>query len=116
MMAKARVASSSGSQQLRRPPADPEVREKQLVSRAMDLAEQRILDGTASSQEILYFLKLGSAKHQAELDKLREENTLLRAKTEHLEASKVSSEMFDAAIKAMRNYQGQGEPDEYDEY
>lgn len=114
-MAKARIVSSTGSQPMRRPAVDPEVREKQLVSRAMDLAEQRIMDGTASSQEILYFLKLGSAKHQAELDKLKEENTLLRAKTEHLEASRVSSEMFEDAIKAMRNYQGQGEPDEYED-
>lgn len=114
-MAKARIVSSSGSPPMRRPAIDPEVREKQLVSRAMDLAEQRLMDGTASSQEIVYWLKLGSGKHQAEMEKLQEENKLLRAKTEHLEASKVSSEMFEDAIKAMRNYQGQGEPDEYED-
>lgn len=114
-MAKARVVSSSGVSLNRRPAVDPEVREKQLVSRAMDLAEQRLMDGTASSQEIVYWLKLGSGKHQAEMEKLQEENKLLRAKTEHLEASRVSSEMFEDAIKAMRNYQGQGEPDEYDD-
>ena len=114
-MAKAQVASSSGLPQRRRPAIDPEVREKQLVSRAMDLAEQRLMDGTASSQEIVYFLKLGSQKHQAEMDKLKEENKLLQAKTEHLEASKVSSAMFEDAIKAMRNYQGNGDPDEYED-
>lgn len=114
-MAKAKVASSSGSQQRRRPAIDPEVREKQLVSRAMDLAEQRLMDGTASSQEIVYFLKLGSQKHQAEMDKLKEENKLLQAKTEHLEATKISSAMFEDAIKAMRNYQGNGDPDEYED-
>ena len=113
-MAKAKVSGSSGSQQKRRPAIDPEAREKQMISLAMDLAEQRILDGTASSQEIIHFLKLGSQKHQAEMDKLREENKLLRAKTEHLEASKVSSAMFEDAIKAMRNYQGVGDPDEYE--
>lgn len=114
-MAKARLASSSGSQQTRRPAVDPEVREKQLISRAMDLAEQRLMDGTASSQEIVYFLKLAGPKHQAEMDKLREENKLLRAKTEHLEASKVSSDMYENALKAMRNYAGYGDPDEYED-
>ncbi len=114
-MAKARVVSSSGSHQKRRSAIDPEVREKQMVSLAMDLVEQRLLDGTASSQETVHFLKIGSQKHQAEMDKLREENKLLRAKTEHLEASKISSAMFEDAIKAMRNYQGVGDPDEYED-
>lgn len=114
-MAKAKAVSSSGSQQRRRPAIDPEAREKQLVSMAMDLVEQRILDGTASSQEIVHFLKIGSMKHQSEMEKLREENKLLRAKTEHLEASKISSAMFEDAIKAMRNYQGVGDPDEYED-
>ncbi len=114
-MAKGKVVNSASSIQRTRPSLDPEVREKQLVSRAMDLAEQRLMDGTASSQEIVYFLKMGSQKHQAEMDKLREENKLLRAKTEHLEASKVSSAMYEEALKAMRNYAGYGDPDEYED-
>ena len=114
-MAKARVVSSSSTSSMGRPAVDPEVREKQLISRAMDLAEQRLMDGTASSQEIVYFLKIASQKHQAEMDKLKEENKLLRAKTEHLEASKVSSAMYEEALKAMRNYAGYGDPDEYED-
>lgn len=112
-MAKARIASSSESHPKRRPAISPEARENQMVALAMDLVEQRLREGTASSQETVHFLKIGSMKHQAEMDKLREENKLLRAKTEVLEASKVSSAMYEEALKAMRNYAGYGDPDEY---
>lgn len=114
-MAKAKVVNPSSPKQRIRPSLDPDTREKQMISLAMDLVEQRLLDGTASSQETVHFLKIGSQKHQAEMEKLREENKLLRAKTEHLEASKVSSAMYEEALKAMRNYAGYGDPDEYED-
>jgi len=49
------------------PPAKtPEARENQLVAMAVDLAEQQLLDGTATSQVITHFLKLGSTKEKIE--------------------------------------------------
>lgn len=88
----------------------PEAQENLLIALAYDLAEERIRAGTASAQEITHFLKLGSTKSRAEIDKLQEENKLLRAKTEALKASQQSDEMFKAAIKAMQRYRG----DEFD--
>ena len=96
-----------------RPALTPEARENQLISLATDLVEQRLLDGTASSQETTYFLKQGSMKTKLELEKLKEENALLKAKTENLQSQKRVEELYMEALNAMRNYAGQGEPDEY---
>lgn len=90
----------------RRPALSPESRENQLISLAVDLVEQRLLNGTASSQETTHFLKLGSMKNQLEMEKLREENKLLKAKTESIQSAKRVEELYAEAINAMRRYSG----------
>lgn len=105
--------TSSGASKKRRPATTPEARENQLISYAMDLAEQRLLDGTATSQEVVHFLKLGSSKAVLERDRLMEENKLLRAKTEALKDAKDQKVLYEQALAAMRNYAGYGDPDEY---
>lgn len=115
-MAKVRTSSSSSTQSRRRIPIDPEAREGLLISHAYNLAEQRLLDGTASSQEVVHFLKLGSMKHKREMEKLEEENKLLRAKTEALESGREIKALYEEALKAMRTYAGQGDPEDYDDY
>ena len=97
-----------------RPALDPESREQQMIAYATDLAEQQLLDGTASSQVIAHYLKLGSTRARLENEKLRKENELLRAKTEAIENAKNYNELVEKAIKAMQNYQGQGDDDDYD--
>lgn len=95
------------------PPAmTVEGRMTQLVNAAFDLAERRILEGTASSQELTYFLKAGSPQTQLELEKLREENKLLRAKTEALQAQVSNEALLDKALKAFRSYRGEDEGEE----
>lgn len=92
-----------------RPASTPEARENQLISMAYDLAEERMRNGTATSQEITHFLKLGSEKSRMEAEKLRKEVELLKAKTEVLESSKVAEELYSRAIDAMRRYSGHGD-------
>lgn len=111
-MAKGKTSSSSGSTRKIRPALTPESRENQLIALATDLAEKQLLEGTASSQVISHFLKLGSTVQRLEREKLEEENKLLRAKTERLQSEKRSEELFAEAIKAFRNYNGQGDLDE----
>ena len=94
-----------------RPALSPEARENQMIALAVDLVEQRLLDGTASSQETTHFLKLGSTKNRLEMEKLQEENRLLKAKTEALQSAKRVEELYSEAIKAMRRYSGQGSDD-----
>ena len=93
-----------------------EGRENQLIAAAYDLAEKRILEGTASSQEVTYFLKAGSSKMRLELENLREDNKLLRAKTASLEAQISNEALLDKALKAFRSYRGEYEGEEEDEY
>lgn len=83
-----------------------EERENQLIAMAVDLAEKQIANGTASSQIITHFLKLGTAKEQLEREKLEMENKLIQAKIEALESSKRIEELYANAITAMREYQG----------
>lgn len=109
-MDKAR-GKNSGTR--RRPARSPEAREQQMISYAVDLAEQQLRDGTASSQIITHYLKEASMKHQIELEKLRLEAELIRAKTESLEREQRTEEMFKNAIEAMKRYSGNGDPDEY---
>ena len=116
-MAKVKKTDTQKSVRKIRPALSPEARENQLISLAVDLVEQRLLDGTASSQETTHFLKLGSSKNRLELEKLEEENKLLRAKTENLQSQKKTEEMFVEAINAFRRYSGQGDVnDETEEY
>lgn len=112
-MAKVKTESSKTIPK-RRPALTPEGQESQMVALAMDCAEKQLREGTASSQVITHFLKLGSMRESLERERLIEENKLLRAKTEALEAQKDSKIQYEQILKALRNYNGLGEPNEYD--
>lgn len=117
-MAKVRVASTSGKPKNRRPAITPEARENQMIALAMDLVEQRLIDGTASSQETTHFLKLASSRSRLEQEMLEKQKDLISAKTEAIHAEKERENLFKEAIAAMKRYSGHGgdpddEPDEY---
>ena len=97
-----------------RPAMSEEAREKQLIALAMDRAEQQLRDGTASSQLITEFIKRGANRYKLENEKLQEENKLLRARTENLQAVKNIEEKYTKAIAAMRSYSGH-EDDNYED-
>ena len=80
-----------------------------MIALAMDMAEQQMIDGTATSQVITHFLKLGTVQAQLETKKLEYENNLLKAKEQALKASASSEEMYSAAIAAMKKYSGAGD-------
>lgn len=94
------------------PTITPEAREMQLVNLAYDLLEQRLRDGTATSQEVTTMIRYGTQKAQLELDIMRSQKDLMDAKRESINASIQSDEMFQEAIKAMGIYSGQS--DDYD--
>lgn len=89
------------------PAMTPEDRENQLISEAINLAERQILDGTASTQVIVHYLRLGSEKARLENDKLRAEKQLLEAKIENYKSRKRTEELYEKALDAMRTYSGQ---------
>ena len=113
-MATRRRAETAAPKQ--RPPATtPEGRENQLINRAVDLAEKQLSEGTASSQSITHYLKLGSTRERLEQERLKQENLLLQAKIDAMASAKRIEELYETALNAMRAYAGQeplGEDDD----
>lgn len=111
-MRRAKVAESSKDLPKMRPALTPEAREGQLISLAMDCAEERLRNRTATSQEVVHFLRLGSMRERLERERLENENILLRAKTEALESQAKIEELYANAIKAMQRYSPSRDDDE----
>ena len=105
-MAKKAEPASSGSEVERRPALSVEERQNQMVALATDCAERQMRDGTASSQVITHFLKLGTAQAKLECAKLEHENKLLEAKTKAIESAEKSAAMYEEAIAAFQRYSG----------
>lgn len=114
-MARVKTPQSDVRPKLR-PALSPEARENQMAALAMDLVEQRLRDGTASSQETTHFLKLVSSKAKLEQERARLENELISAKTKALANAEEIKVLYEEALKAMRRYGGHGDEEEYDEY
>ena len=109
MRSKAQIAQEPVRRQA--PAMTPEGREDQLIAYAINLAEQQLLNGTASSQVITHYLKLGSQREKLEKEKAIEEIKLLRAKTEAIKADKERDVLYAQAIEAMRRYTPHGPDD-----
>lgn len=102
-----------------RTPLTPEARENLMISLAMDLAEQQLRDGTASSQIITELIKRGSTKAKIEKELLEKQRDLAAAKAESIKSADRQEELMVEAMKAMRRYQGTDDEEEeeiFDEY
>lgn len=98
------------------PARTPEGRENQIINLAMDEIEKRLLNGTASSQILTVLLKLATTKAQLELEKLRSDIALQRAKEQEIEDKASNSDLYAQALAAFRSYKGDSqEEDEYDD-
>lgn len=82
---------------------DPEAREAQLISLATDLAEKQLREGTASSQVITHYLKLGTQRERIEKEILEKQKDLISAKTESIKSAQRSEEMYAKVIEAFKN-------------
>lgn len=99
-----------------RPALSPEARENQMIALAVDLAEKQLRDGSASSQVITHFLKLGTTKAELEKEKLRIENKKTEAQIKSIQSADEVKKVYEDALKAMKNYAGYGDPEEYEDY
>lgn len=106
-MRKTKPVESSGSSQMMRPALTPEAREGQLISLAVDLAEKQLREGTASSQVITHYLKLGSTKERIEKEIMEKQKELIEAKTQNLKSVERMEELYVEALEAFRGYSGQ---------
>lgn len=105
-MTTRRIDNDEKAKPRRRPATTPEARENQMVALAHDLAEKQLRNGTASSQVISHYLKLGSSREKLEQERLAMEVDLLGAKKEMMESAKRVEELYGKALDAMRSYAG----------
>lgn len=96
-----------------RPGLTPESREQQMISYAVNLAEKQLREGTASSQVITHYLKLGSTKERLEKEILEKQKELIEAKTQNLQSTKRIEELYSNALAAFSRYSGNGNADEH---
>lgn len=92
----------------------PEARQNQLISLAVDMAEEQLRNKTASSQTLNHFLQLATAKEEVKLEILRQERELLNAKTESLKSAKRIEDLYENALRAMKKYQGESADEDED--
>lgn len=106
------MSTKRNIEKYQRPPAKtPEGRENQLISLAVELAERQLIEGTASSQVISHYLKLGSTKEKIEKEILEKQKELLVAKTDAIKSAKKVEELYASALSAMKTYSGKEEED-----
>lgn len=106
--------SNGNSEKKIRPALTPEARENQLIALAVDLAERQLIDGTASSQVITHYLKLGTQRERIEREILEKQKELIDAKTQNLQSAAKIEELYMNALNAMKNYSGQKNEEEHD--
>lgn len=113
-MAKA-VKATSGKAKPVRATLSPEAQENRMISLAMDLAEQRLRDGTASSQLITELVKRGSTKARLEQELLERQTELAAAKAEAIKSAARMEELYEKAMNAMKRYGGHYDEEEVDD-
>lgn len=101
------ISRNDGQKRTRRRASSPEAREQQMISLAIDLAEQQLMDGTASAQVITHYLKLGSSKEKKDLEKAEAEIALMKARIESLQREERVEELFKSALDSFKIYSGQ---------
>lgn len=107
MATRRKTDSNAKPTRPRRPPGPTrEARENQLINLAFDEAERQLAEGSASSQVITHYLKLGSTRERLEHERLTREIDLMEKKAEVMDSAKRVEELYEAAIQAMRSYGG----------
>lgn len=118
-MGRRKKSTESGQEVKLRPALSPEAWENRQIYLANRLAEQQLLDGTASSQVITHFLKLGTTKNQLEIEKLRAETAKANAQAEAIKAGKRDAELLEKAMQCFSMYRGkenEEDSEEVDDY
>lgn len=97
--------AKSSTKKSKLPPAlTPEARENQMIAMATDLAEEQLRNGTASTQVIVHYLKLGSSRGRLENEMLSKKTELQQAQIESIKAEAHKEEIYAEALKAMSIY------------
>lgn len=111
-MAKSpKIYMNEGSKVKRKPPESIEEAEKSCIASAYKLVQQRLDDGTATSQETVHFLKLATTREKNENELARARIEKEKAQAEALKKSEQSTDMYEQAINAFKSYSGHNDDD-----
>lgn len=102
------MANDEAPKRRPRPSTTSEGRENQMIALAVDLAEKQLSKGTASSQVIAHYLKLGSSKERVEKEILIQKKRLMEAQIDAIRSAKTVEDLYANALNAMRSYSGNG--------
>lgn len=89
----------------------PDALNNDLVMKSYELAYKQLVDGTASPSVITHFLKMGTTMYSLEMEKVRNENSLLGAKKQLIDSEESAEKKYEAAMNAMKRYKGLGDDD-----
>lgn len=111
-MRKAKTETEMSNNISIRPALTPEAREEQMIGLAIDQAERMLLNGTAPTQVIVHYLKLGTRQYRKEIEALEKEIELKDARIKSLEGAESTRELYEEALKSFKLYSGAGSSDE----
>lgn len=94
------------------PKRSGKAQESYIISLAMNEAEKRIKDGTASSQLLCHFLDLATEKKRLENKKLESDVKVAEAKIKQINQAIADGELYQQAIEAFQRYSGHSEDDD----
>ena len=96
------------------PALTEESQESKLISLAFRQAQEQLEAGTASSQIVTHFLKLGSSRNDLEMKKIDLETKLIDAKIAAEESGQQIPELYLEVVQALKRYTAPipGESDE----
>jgi dihydroxyacetone kinase DhaKLM complex PTS-EIIA-like component DhaM len=84
------------------PASYAEAREQELVGLAYDAVEERIRSGKASAMELVYFLKIGSARERLDTQATVRDMQLKQAKIDNLKSAESKEKLYSEAVAAMQ--------------
>lgn len=90
----------------------PEGRENELIDMAYNEVAFRIANHTATSAELVHFLKMGSARERLEREDKEADMQLKKAKTVAIEEGRSMEQLAKDAIDAFKLYHGSDEEDQ----
>lgn len=82
-----------------------------MIALAFDLAKKRLLEGTATSSEIVHFLKLGSTREKQEQEMMKKKMAVMEAQVKEYESGEDVKKMMEEALQAFRGYKIDSEED-----
>lgn len=98
----------------RKPARTVEEMENRMMAAAITTSYQRLVDGSASSAEIIYWLKRASPSAKLEEDNLRLQGELLRAKRDEIMSNQAGNQDYKAVMDAFAGYQPTSEIEDGD--